>query len=128
MQFHHWLALWLVTSVATASVAWAADCSSAEAAAENAEDEARKAYRADTIAECHHHLKRARDYAREAQSAASSCDCDEAESNADDAERYAKRGLGESKLDDCQSQARRARNEADEASDEAVNCSLLKVD
>jgi hypothetical protein len=100
-----------------------ADCSDAESAASEAYSYARRAYNEDDFDTAQSLMRRARDAADEAMSAADDGGCDDAHSAADDAYTYARRGYNASDLDELHDYARRAMNAAEEAESAASDCS-----
>jgi hypothetical protein len=99
-----------------------ADCSDAESAADDSYTYARRALRESDFDQARSLMRRARDAAEEAQSAAEECGCDDAESRAEDAYTNARRAYNAPNLRELRSYAERALKAADDARDEASSC------
>lgn len=91
------------------------DCTDAYDAADEAFDEARKAYFEYDLDDAEYYIKKAMNSFEDAMNYASDCDCDDAYYAADSGYYYARQGYLSDDLEDINYYARKAMNEAEEA-------------
>jgi hypothetical protein len=104
----------------------AAACPDAESAAQDVETYARRAYRETSFNDAQDYMRRAKNSADDAQSAASDCRCPDAESAADDAYTYARRGYNASSLRELTDYALRTMRAAQDTQRAAQDCPRMR--
>lgn len=110
-----------IALLTTAPFAYA-DCSDAESAADDAYTYAHRALTETNFDDAQNYMRRARNAADDAKSAAEDCGCEDAESYSDDAYTYARRGYNASNLRELWGYAKRAMQAAEEAKDATGSC------
>ena len=99
-----------------------ADCDRAVSEAQDIYTYARRAYNESSLDDAQSYMRRARNAADDAKSAAEACQCGSAASLSDDAYTFARRGYNASDLSELKGYARRTMRAAEEAESAARSC------